>query len=249
MDQNVAPFYLNGGPTGVLLIHGFTGAPPEMRMIGDYLNHRQITVSGPMLPGHGTRVEDMNRYQWSDWVAHAKEALSELKSNCKTVFVAGLSLGSLITLNLAFEEDGLSGAILYSPSIKLTNKLIYLTPVLKYFIRKVKKSLSQYAEQVADRQEWTYNERPMAAAHELLKIIHHTRKLLPGVTCPVLIVQSTADEIIDPGCSQLIYNRIGSAEKEMLTLHRSGHCLTIDGEWETVAEKTFEFIQKHTDCL
>ncbi len=85
-----------------------------------------------MLPGHGTVVEDMNRYQWTDWVAHAKQALTELTSNCDTVFIAGLSLGSLITLNLTAENKDLPGAILYSPSIKLTSKLIHLTPVLFY---------------------------------------------------------------------------------------------------------------------
>ena len=139
MNKKVAPFYLNGGSTGILLIHGFTGAPPEMRLIGDYLHQRGITVSAPLLPGHGTVVEDMNRYKWTDWVAHTKQALAELKSGCDAVFVAGLSLGSLITLNLADEDEDLSGsisgAILFAPSIKLTSKLIHLTPILKYFIQ------------------------------------------------------------------------------------------------------------------
>ncbi|MBC2714217.1 MAG: alpha/beta fold hydrolase [Desulfobacteraceae bacterium] len=247
MNKKASPFYLNGGSTGIMLIHGFTGAPPEMRLIGDYLHQRGITVSAPLLPGHGTYVEDMNRCQWTGWVNHAKQALTELQSNCDTVFIAGLSLGSLITLNLASEEEDLSGAILFSPSIKLTSKLIYLTPILKYLVRKVKKPAEKYAKQQADRQNWSYNERPMAAVHELLKIIHHTRPLLPEVKCPLLLIQSTMDDTIDPGCSRFIYDRIGSADKEMMTLTNSGHCLTIDVEWETAAEKTRRFIVNHVD--
>ncbi|MDA3898741.1 MAG: alpha/beta fold hydrolase [Desulfobacteraceae bacterium] len=255
MNKKVAAFFLNGGSTGIMLIHGFTGAPPEMRLIGDYLHQRGITVSAPLLPGHGTYVEDMNQYKWTDWVAHTKQALAELKSGCDTVFVAGLSLGALITLNLAAEDEDLSGsisgsisgAILFAPSIKLTSKLIHLTPILKYFIQKVKKPLDQYANQAADRQEWTYNERPMAGAHELLKIINHTRTLLPKIDCPLLIVDGAKDEIIDPACSRFIYDRVASAEKEILTLPDSGHCLTIDGEWEIAAEKTRQFIDKHLD--
>lgn len=245
MNKQVEPFYLNGGSTGILLIHGFTGAPPEMRLIGDYLHQHGITVSAPMLPGHGTVVEEMNQYKWTDWVAHTRQTLTELKAACDTVFIAGLSLGSLITLNLAAEEDDLSGAILYAPSIKLTSKLIHLTPILKYFIQKVKKPLDQYAKQAADRQEWTYNERPMAGAHELLKIISHTRTVLPKVKCPLLIIEAAKDEIIDPACSRFIYDRVASAEKEILTLPESGHCLTIDGEWETAAEKSHRFIVRH----
>jgi carboxylesterase len=245
MNKKAAPFYLNGGSTGIMLIHGFTGAPPEMRLIGDYLHQQGITVSAPTLPGHGTYVEEMNQYKWTDWVAHTKQALAELKYSCNTVFVAGLSLGSLITLNLAAEDEDLSGAILFAPSIKLISKLIHLTPILKYFIQKVKKPLDQYANQAADRQEWTYNERPMAGAHELLKIISHTRTILQKVKCPLLIVDGGKDEIIDPACSRFIYDRVASAEKEMLTLPDSGHCLTIDGEWEVAAEGTHRFISKH----
>ena len=196
MNKKVTPFNLNGGSTGILLIHGFTGAPPEMRLIGDYLHQQGITVSAPMLPGHGTYVEDMNQYKWTDWVAHAQQTFTELKSRCDMVFIAGLSLGSLITLNLAAEDDDLSGAILYAPSIKLTSKLIHLTPILKYFIQKVKKPLDQYANQAADRQEWTYNERPMAGAHELLKIISHTRTVLPKVKCPLLIIEGDRKSVV-----------------------------------------------------
>jgi len=38
---------------GILLIHGFTGAPPELRMLADYLHDRGgFTVSGIRLSGH-----------------------------------------------------------------------------------------------------------------------------------------------------------------------------------------------------
>ncbi len=245
MNKKVEPFYLNGGSTGIMLIHGFTGAPPEMRLIGDYLHDRGITVSAPMLPGHGTYVEEMNQYKWTDWVAHTRQTLTELKSVCDLVFVAGLSLGSLVTLNLAAEDKDLAGAVLFAPSIKLTSRLIHLTPILKYFIQKVKKPLDQYANQAADRQEWTYNERPMAGAHELLRIIRHTRTILQKVKCPLLIVDGAKDEIIDTACSRYVYDRVASAEKEILTLPESGHCLTIDGEWEMAAEKTFQFVDRY----
>jgi carboxylesterase len=247
MNKKVEPFYLNGGSTGIMLIHGFTGAPPEMRLIGDYLHDRGITVSAPMLPGHGTYVEDMNRYKWTDWVAHTRQTLEDLKASCDTVFVAGLSLGSLITLNLAVGDKDLAGAVLFAPSIKLTSRLIHLTPILKYFIQKVKKPLDQYANQAADRQEWTYNERPMAGAHELLKIIRHTRTILQEVKCPLLIVEGAKDEIIDPACSRYVYDRVASAEKDILTLTESGHCLTIDGEWEVAAENTFQFVDRYKE--
>jgi carboxylesterase len=125
---------------GVLLIHGFTGSPPEMRMVGKYLHERGFTVSGPLLPGHGTVVEDMNACRWSDWTDHVEQALVALRTRCAHVFVGGLSMGALLSLYLAAHHPELSGAIAYSPPVKVSNRLIYLTPILKHVIRKKLKS-------------------------------------------------------------------------------------------------------------
>jgi len=43
----------------------------------------------------------------------------------------------------------------------------------------------------------------------------------------------------------MAYERIGSTDKELVTLRNSGHCLTVDSEWEAVAEKSYEFIREH----
>jgi carboxylesterase len=111
----------------VLLVHGFTGSPPEMRLVGDYLHQRGLTVSGPLLPGHGTTVEEMNRCRWTDWTDHVEGALANLQARCETVFAGGLSMGSLLTLYLAAHPPDLPGAILYSPAVVVADRLIYLT--------------------------------------------------------------------------------------------------------------------------
>ncbi len=235
---------LEGGPVGVLLIHGFTGSPPEMRLVGDYLHQRGLTVSGPLLPGHGTTVEDMNRCQWADWTDHVERALAELQARCEAVFVGGLSMGSLLTLYLAAQHPELDGAILYSPAVMVADRLIYLTPVLKHLIRRKPKSDdSDLTDPEAELRLWSYEENPAFAAHELLKLIRRVRRLLPRVTCPLLIVHSTLDQAIHPHSARYTYERVGSADKELVTLHDSGHCLTVDSEWESVSQKTYQFIQ------
>ena len=64
------PFFLAGGPVGVLLMHGFTGSPPEMRRLGDSLYGEGLTVSAPLLPGHGTTTDECNSVRWQQWTAH-----------------------------------------------------------------------------------------------------------------------------------------------------------------------------------
>ncbi|RLC92451.1 MAG: hypothetical protein DRI79_00475 [Chloroflexi bacterium] len=239
-------FFLESGPVGVLLIHGFTGSPPEMRLVGDFLHQRGFTVSGPLLPGHGTTVEDMNRCRWTDWTGHVEHALADLQARCETVFVGGLSMGSLLTLYLAAHHSELAGAVLYSPAVIVADRLIYLTPVLKYLVHKKPKSgESDLTDPEADLRLWSYEENPVSAAHELLKLIFRVRRLLPRVTCPLLIIHSTLDQAIHPQSARYTYERVGSTDKELVTLHNSGHCLTVDSEWETVAERTYEFIREH----
>ena len=244
---NPRPFFLAGGPVGTLLIHGFTGSPPEMRLIGNYLHRRGLTISGPLLPGHGTTVADINHCRWTDWAAHVEHSLADLRSRCEKVFVGGLSMGSLLTLYLAAHHR-LPGAILYSPATVVADRNIYLTPVLKHLLRKRPKSEeSDLTDPQADQRLWSYEYEPLPAAHELLKLILQVRRLLPKVTCPLLIIHSTLDQSIHPRSAHYTYERAGATDKELVRLHNSGHCLTVDSEWESVAERTYTFIRAHSE--
>jgi carboxylesterase len=239
-------FFLAGGPVGVLLIHGFTGAPPEMRLVGDYLHQRGYTISGPLLPGHGTTPDDLNRSRWTEWTECVEDALIDLRTRCETVFVGGLSMGSILTLHLAAHYPKISGAIVYSPATWVSNRLLFLTPVLKYFVPKRPQSgESDLTDPEADGRLWSYDEDPVVAAHELWKLLRRVRRALPRVICPTLVIHSTLDSAIHPDSARRTYERIGSTDKELETLHNSGHCITVDSEWESVAQKTYEFIQAH----
>jgi carboxylesterase len=242
---DLSPFLLEGGSTGVLLLHGFTGSPPEMRLVGDYLHERGFTVLAPLLPGHGTSVEGLNECKWTDWTEAAEGALADLRSRCKTVFVGGLSMGSLLTIYLAAHHT-LPGAILYSPALKVANRLIRLSPALKYLIpKKPKSKKSDLTDPEAAQRKWSYNAFPSFAAHELLKLMRRARGLLPRVTCPLLIIHSIGDGAIQADSAEFTCKRAGSPDKELITLHNSGHVITVDNEWRTVAEKTYRFIRAH----
>lgn len=243
-DVEPTPFFLPGGSTGVLLIHGFTGSPVEMRLIGEYLNERGFTISAPLLPGHGTTVEAMNRCRWQDWTDHAEQAYEELTSLCERVFVGGLSMGSLITIYLTAQHQP-RGAILYSPALQVANPLIHLAPVFKYVIPKVAKSgESDMTDLEADRRVWSYEAYPTFAAHELLKLIGRCREILARVTCPLLAFYSTGDSMIKSEGARRVVEGAASEEAELVTLHNSGHVLTVDSEWRMVGERTYDFVRE-----
>lgn len=240
-------FFLEGGPTGVLLIHGYTGAPPEMRRIGDYLHARGCTVSGPLLPGHGTTPEALNRCRWTDWAGHAAQALADLRARCQQVFVGGLSMGSLLTLHLAAQHPDIPGIIAYSPAVWVADPLIYAVPIAKYFQPlRPKAPDTDLVDPEAYQQLCSYTVYPLYGMHEVLKLMLRVRRLLPQIACPALIVHSTGDSAIHPESAQRTYQRLGATDKQVITLEKSGHCVTVDQHWEFVATKTWDFIRSHS---
>lgn len=250
LDPN--SFYLPGGPLGALLLHGYTGSPPEMRLLGDNLHSRGMTVSAPLLPGHGTTVEDMNRSCWRDWTGCAEQALAELRGRCRLVFVGGLSMGTLLTLYLAARHADLSGAMLYSPALKVSDRRLALAPLAKYVIGSVPKGANadqDLTSPTAAQHLWSYERNPVAAAAELIALRRDVRRNLSRVVCPLLIVHSTKDPAISPDSAQAVYQGVGTAasRKTLLTLHNSGHVLLVDSEWQYVAEQTARFIYANLD--
>jgi carboxylesterase len=245
MPESPSPeaFRLAGGSQAALLIHGFTGSPPEMRLIGDYLHARGMTVHAPLLPGHGTDPADLNRRRWTEFADTAARAYSELQAASQQVVVAGLSMGALLALHLAAQHDSPAALVVYSPALRLANPFNRLLPVLKHFVALWPKPKTRLTDPQASAHLWSYPVVPTRAGHELLKLQGQVRQELPRVTCPLLIVHSTLDDQVHPSSPQRLYDQVGSADKELLLLHDSGHALTVDREWEHAAERTYAFIQ------
>ena len=115
-------FFWQDNKTGILLIHGFTATTAEVRPIAHILHKAGLTTTGPLLPGHGTHPDDMNRATWQMWVEKVKKTYAELLSHCNQVFVLGESMGALLALELAAQHPEIAGIILFAPAIKV-NKL------------------------------------------------------------------------------------------------------------------------------
>ncbi|MCU0489347.1 MAG: alpha/beta fold hydrolase, partial [Anaerolineales bacterium] len=128
-------FFWPAGKTGVLLIHGFTATTAEVRPLGRSLLAAGYTVSGPLLPGHGTTPEQANRYSWRDYAATVADAYQEIKKHCSTVFIGGESMGGLLALYQACESPEIAGLLLFAPAIQLaTARAARLGPLFSPFL-------------------------------------------------------------------------------------------------------------------
>jgi carboxylesterase len=214
-----------------------------MRLIGDYLHARGMTVHAPLLPGHGTDPADLNRRRWMEFAERVDQAYAELQARSEQVVLAGLSMGALLALHHAARDPSVPAAVVYSPALRLRDPLSMLLPLLKHFTPFWAKPRAVLMDPEAGGRLWSYPTAPTRAGHELLKLQRQVRRDLPRVTCPLLIVHSTLDDQLHPACPHWVNDRVSSRDKELLLLHNSGHALTVDREWELVAERTYAFIQ------
>ena len=97
-------YFLPGNKHGVLLIHGLTGTPNEMRILANGLHKAGFTVYAIQLAGHCGTEEDLCKTTWQDWYQSVKDGADFLAKHVDNVFVAGLSMGALLALKLASDR-------------------------------------------------------------------------------------------------------------------------------------------------
>ncbi|HWR42509.1 alpha/beta hydrolase [Sporomusa sp.] len=234
------PFFLPGGEKGVLLVHGFTGAPSEMRLAGEYLNNLGYTVFAPRLPGHGTTPEEMAKTAWPHWYDSVEDGYHLLAGICTSVAAVGLSMGGLLALKLASEYPLRRLAVISAP-IYIANKRLRLLPLYRLFTNFVPKKRKRLLD-VGEEYSISYEVTPLSSLSSLLELVKHVIGVLPSVTVPALIVQSTKEHTVEPESAQYIYDKLGSTEKQLVWLNKSGHIVTLDIERDYVFQKIGQFL-------
>ncbi|MCF3104244.1 alpha/beta fold hydrolase [Streptomyces roseoverticillatus] len=235
------PFRHEGGEVGVLVCHGFTGSPQSVRPWADHLAERGLSVSLPLLPGHGTRWQDMQLTGWQDWYAEVDHALRELRERCSQVFVCGLSMGGALALRLAARHgDAVSGIVLVNPGNKVHGVAAKALPVVRHFVRSTKGIASDIAKPGSE--ETGYDRVPLHAAHSLRRFFQLVDAELPQVTQPLLLMHSPEDHVVPPADSARILARVSSRDVTERLLEHSYHVATLDNDAERIFADTYAFI-------
>ncbi|WP_031069780.1 alpha/beta hydrolase [Streptomyces sp. NRRL S-118] len=235
------PYRHEGGEVGVLLCHGFTGSPQSLRPWAEYLAERGLTVSLPLLPGHGTRWQDMQLTTWQDWYAEVDRELRALQARCSRVFVFGLSMGGALTLRLAAKHgDAVQGIVLVNPANKVHGIAAHALPVVRHLIPSRPGITSDIAKEGST--ELGYDRVPLHAAHSMRQLLRMVDGELPQVTQPVLLLHSPHDHVVPPADSARILSRISSVDVREVILEQSYHVATLDHDAERIFEESHAFI-------
>lgn len=238
------PFSAEGTiPIGILVLHGYTGTTSSVLPLAKHLAQLGYHVECPRLAGHGTVWQDLNRTDRREWIAEIETSLARLKLRCKEVFVAGLSVGGLLTLYLAERHPELKAIILINPALFYRDPRLFLLPLLRFLMpaaEAVKSDIKNPAEK-----EIGYDKTPLHGLYQTTLIQKEVRKNLSLITQPTLIFTSREDHVIPPENASLILSRISSPSKKNIWLENSYHVATLDYDRDMILSQCADFIKEN----
>jgi len=237
------PYRHEGGEVAVLLCHGFTGSPQSLRPWAEHLAGQGLTVSLPLLPGHGTRWQDMALTGWQDWYAEVDRELRALRRRCARVFVAGLSMGGALALRLAARHgEAVDGVVVVNPANKVHGLAARALPVARHVVRTTKGITSDIAK--GGVLESGYDRVPLHSAHSLRTFLRLVDGELPQVTQPLLLLHSVHDHVVPPADSARVLSRVSSTDVTEILLEQSYHVATLDHDADRIFEESYAFIAR-----
>lgn len=240
--EGAEPWSAAGSDRGVLVVHGFTGNPSSMRPVAEAVAAAGFTVEVPLLPGHGTAVEDMIPTGFADWLAAAEAAYAELASRCEKVAVVGLSMGGALTAWLASEHPEIAGIACLNAVVTPPEGM---RDALEAMLAGGDEVMPGIGSDVAKEGvvESAYPESPLRPLLSLFDAAAELEGRLSRIACPVLIVTSPQDHVVDPRDSDVLAESV-SGPVERMTAPDSYHVVTLDHDGPAVAEAVTAFCTK-----
>lgn len=253
---------IKGGKVGILLVHGLAGTPAEVRYVATGLARQGYTVHCPQLAGHGSTEADLTTSTWEDWYETCERALDEMRKDCDTVLVGGLSTGALLGLMLAARRPAdVAGTLLYSPTLWLSGWSIPWYARLFTLVR-TKRFASMFS--FSDRAPHGIKDErirefimkamctgdsanagllntPGAAMYEHRRLSETLQPMLGSIKQPTLILHPREDDMAGIDNAQFLQRKL-TARVEMTVLEDSYHMITVDRQRQTVVDRTLQFV-------
>lgn len=238
------PLSVDGDEVGVLVLHGFTGNPQSVRPLAEAFAAAGRSVEMPLLPGHGTRVEDMLDTTWADWSAAAEATLERLASRTDQQVVAGLSMGGSLTVWLATRHPELAGMICINPA---TRAPLEVQQFIAQLVAEGDETIESIGSDVArpDAPESAYDATPLRPLLSLFAAADEIAPLVPAITSPLLLFTSPQDHVVPPGDSDYLAGLM-TAPVERVSCERSFHVATLDYDRDLIIERSLEFVTRVT---
>jgi carboxylesterase len=258
-------------PRTIILLHGLTGMPNEMRFLASHFNDLGYSVICPRLADHGQSLQVLKYTKWEAFYSSLREVFLEARKSGDKIFVSGLSMSALLVLLLAQEfGSDISGVVCLSPTLFFDGwnvpwyncflPLVCYTP-LKYFVyfkdsspygiknEKIRRLMNCFYTQanIHDMDgvtKYGYAFFPLSLLQQAGRLVKYVTPKLTKINSPILFIHAKEDDTASLKNSQFIYDRVSSKDKEMIVLTDSYHIITADQERDKVASSMEVFLKK-----
>ena len=245
----------------VLLFHGMTGSPFEMKKYGEFLFKNGYDVFCYSFPGHGERISEIETVTWQDWCQFAQEKYCVLRPNYNQFFVSGLCLGASMAVYLAEHNDDITGVVALSTTLFLdgfcipwTVRLLpfALSTIIRFYFtfpeddcfgvknERTRKILAK----ITAKADIGMDNYPLNCVDGLLKLSKNVRGNLKNVSCPILCIHSKYDNLSSIKSAKVVLEGVSSKIKRYIELNDSYHMVLYDNEKEFVMNSVQEFLCK-----
>jgi carboxylesterase len=237
------PFAHEGNEIGVLVCHGYPSTPQSVRPWAEHLAAAGYTVRLPRLPGMGTRWQDLQRTEWTDWYAALVQEFEDLRARCRDIFAVGLSMGGLMATKIALDHPAqVRGIVLVNPIFKHNHPLLALLPALRHIVPFFPGIAGDIKKPGAT--ELAYSVNPLKAMHSQTRLWKIVGDQLPQLQTPVLLVRSRVDNVVPPISADYFLSRIDSHDVTQLYLEDSYHVATLDNDAPQLFASSVDFIER-----
>lgn len=259
-------FLFRGGRSGVLLIHGLTGTPSEMRQVGRGLHKAGYSVYGMQLAGHCGSEADLLATGWQDWYASVGEAAERFGAGLDRLFVGGLSMGALLALKLAADRPRqVAGLALYGTTLRYDgwavpriSRLSFLLPLVTALgLGRRRRTMEAFPYGIRDERIRAriagamlsgdsaaagLAGNPWPSLAQFQRLSWRVRRQLHQVRAPSLLVHAREDDIASLRNAREVADRV-HGPSELLVLEHSYHMVTVDAERDLVARRSADFFR------
>lgn len=214
-----------------------------MRSLAEAMADAGFSVEQPLLPGHGTSVDDMVPTRWEDWSGAAEFAFQQLEARVEQIFVVGLSMGGTLTSWLAETHPEIAGIVLINPLVEpVPVEMVEGAKALLEADVEVMDAIgSDIAKEGAD--ERSYPATPLAPALSLFAAVEEVSAHLGSIACPVLLFSSVEDHVVPFSNGDHLVAKVGGPI-ERVVLERSYHVATLDHDAELIEAQAVAFVER-----
>ena len=234
----------------MLLLHGFTGSPWDLRPLGEALRAEGYRAACPVLPGHGDAAGDISGVTELEWEECADGALRALHAEAGgPVHVVGFSMGALLAVMLAANHPGRVRSLsLFAPALRTQDRgvdwfrrlrLLPLERLRPWVIKQgtdIRDEAARAAAPLMPR--W-----PLGWLRGFLALQSRAAALAPSVRAPVLLVAADRDGVVALSGVRLLA-RLLPGTRRLVRLPRSGHVIPRDLDAPRATRELLEFLRQ-----